>query len=170
MDCFSDINWFAVHAKRFRERLAALSVGALGLEAFLPMIKVECSDDLVIRIGSKPLFPGYFFARFCPEVSLAAVECAQGVLQVVRCGRYPNPVNEQAVHEIQERVQVDGLIRLRRQGLKPGDRVLIQCGPFEGMMARVERELDDQKRVAILLEALSFARVLIEKRWVQAAA
>jgi transcription antitermination factor NusG len=79
-------------------------------------------------------------------------------------------VNDKAVQEIQERVQADGLIRIRRQGLKPGDRVSVQSGPFEGMMARVERELDDEKRVAILLEALSYARVLIEKRWVQAAA
>lgn len=170
MDWFHDINWFAVYAKRFRERLAAHSVGTQGVEVFLPMVKVECFEDVVIKVGSKPLFPGYFFARFCPEVSLVAVESSHGVLQVVRCGRYPIPVNDKAVQEIQERVQADGLIRIRRQGFKPGDRVSVQSGPFEGMMARVERELDDEKRVAILLEALSYARVLIEKRWVQAAA
>jgi hypothetical protein len=38
------------------------------------------------------------------------------------------------------------------------------------MMGRVERELDDRKRVAILMETLWQARVLIEKRYVKAKA
>ena len=38
-------------------------------------------------------------------------------------------------------------------------------GPFEGLMGRVEQEWDDGKRVAILLEGINKARVLIEKRW-----
>jgi hypothetical protein len=38
------------------------------------------------------------------------------------------------------------------------------------MMGRVERELDDRKRVAILLESLLNARALIERRWLQAEA
>jgi hypothetical protein len=37
-------------------------------------------------------------------------------------------------------------------------------------MGRVERELDDGKRVAILLETLLRARVLIEKRWLESEA
>jgi hypothetical protein len=38
------------------------------------------------------------------------------------------------------------------------------------MMGRVERELDDRKRVAIFLESLLNARVLIERRWIEAEA
>ena len=57
-----------------------------------------------------------------------------------------------------------------RTSLAPGTRVTIQSGPFEGMMGRVERELDDRKRVAIFLEALFHARVLIERRWIEAEA
>jgi hypothetical protein len=37
-------------------------------------------------------------------------------------------------------------------------------------MGRVERELDDRRRVAIFLETLLNARVLIETRWVEAEA
>jgi transcription antitermination factor NusG len=72
------------------------------------------------------------------------------------------------VQEIQDRVQEDGLIRISPQNLEPGTRISIQSGPFEGMMGRVERELDDRKRVAILLETILNARVLIERRWVEA--
>lgn len=164
MDWLSDINWFAVHTKRFRETVAASSVDALGLEVFLPMVKVECLDRVVIKVGSKALFPGYFFARFRPGVCLDSVESARGVLHVIKSGIYPIPVEELVVSEIRNRVEEDGLIRLKRVELTPGDRVSIQDGPFAGMVGRIEAELDDRKRVAILLETLWNARVLIEKR------
>ena len=98
------------------------------------------------------------------------VECSMGVLRVVGSGRFPIPVGDQVLRDIQQRIEDDGLIRIRPRHLIPGTRVLMQSGPFEGMMGRVERELDDQKRVAILLESLLNARVLIERRWVEEAA
>jgi transcription antitermination factor NusG len=166
MDWFHGINWFAIHVKRFRESVAASSVAALGLEVFLPMVKVQPLERFAVKGGSKPLFAGYFFARFNPEISLGPVECAQGVLRVIKSGLCPIPVEDQVVREIQNRMEEDGLIRLQRRELRPGDRVSIEEGLFAGMMGRVEAELDDRWRVAIFLETLWNARVLIEKRWV----
>ena len=170
MEWLSDMNWFAIHAKRFREATAAASVGALGLEVFLPMARVECLPHTVIKVESKPLFPGYFFARFSPSVSLDSVSSARGVMRVLRLGACPIPVDEEVIREIQDRAGSDGLIQLGCGALLPGDRVSIQAGPLEGMMGRVEAEPDDHKRVAVLLEALWQARVVIERRWVQAEA
>jgi transcriptional antiterminator RfaH len=167
MDWLRENNWFAVRSKRFRESLAAASVSALDLEVFLPKIKVDRPECQIIKREAKPLFPGYFFCRFTPMLALEFVESARGVSGVVKSGGWPIPVEHEIVREIQERVELDGLIRLRRPGLSPGDRVCIQVGPLEGMMARVETELDDGKRVAVLLEALWNARVLIETRSVE---
>ena len=152
------------------ETIAAGSVRALGLEMFLPMVNVEDLESAVIKAATKPLFPGYFFARFCPAVSLDSVESARGVLHVVKSGSCPIPVEELVVREIQERVEADGLVHLEPCRLQAGDRVWVQDGPFAGMVGRVEMELDDRKRVAILLETLWNARVLIAKQWVQAEA
>jgi transcription antitermination factor NusG len=168
MDWLRNINWFAVHAKRFRESVAAATVGALGIEVFLPMVKVECPEWAVIRLTAKPLFAGYFFARFTPEISLDCVESARGVLYVIKSGSLPIPVDGEVIREIQDRVEGDGLIRLLPGPLRAGTRVSIRDGPFEGMLGQVEAELDDQKRVAILLEAFWNARVVIEKRWLEA--
>jgi transcription antitermination factor NusG len=82
----------------------------------------------------------------------------------------PIPVPDKVIQQIQDRVQEDGLIKIYPQGLAPGTRVAIQSGPFEGMVGRVDRELDDRKRVAIFLETLFHARVLIERRWIAAVA
>jgi transcriptional antiterminator RfaH len=163
-------NWFAIHAKPRRESFAANNLSALGIGILLPRVKIERFVRGSAQEGTKPLFPGYFFARFCPESSFESVKATRGVLQVVSSGRIPIPVHEDVVREIQNRVQEDGLIRIRPQILAPGIRVTIQSGPFEGMMGRVERELDDRKRVAIFLETLFHARVLIERRWIEAEA
>jgi transcription antitermination factor NusG len=164
------ISWFAVHAKPRREGFASKSIGALGIEVLFPQIKTERLVLGAPRQGVKPLFPGYFFAHFSPEHSFESVKAARGVLQVVSSGRIPIPVPDKIVHEIRDRIQEDGLIEIRRQVLAPGTLVTIQSGPFEGMMGRVERELDDRKRVAIFLETLFNARVLIERRWIEAEA
>ena len=121
-------------------------------------------------MSSKPLFRGYFFARFCPEASLERVKCSRGVLRVVSSGRIPIPVGDAVIREIQDRVEADGFITIRRPALMAGDLVSIEDGPLQGMMGRVERELDDQNRVAILLETLWNARLLIEERYVRPAA
>src|ERR1700740_849766 len=169
-DLWRDIHWFAIHAKPRRESFAAINICALGIRTLLPRVKVERLVRGAVYQGTKPLFPGYFFTRFCPENSLESVKAARGVLQVVSSGRMPIPVPDHVVREIQDRVQEAGLIRIRPQALAPGTRVTIQEGPFEGMMGRVERELDDRKRVAIFLETLFHARVLIERRWIEAEA
>jgi transcriptional antiterminator RfaH len=169
IDLWSDTNWFAIHTKPRRDNFAATNVSSLGLETLLPRVKVHHFIRRATRTIIKPLFPGYFFARFCPQHSLELVKCARGVLRVISSGRFPIPVGDEVVREIQDRVEEDGLIQIRLQDLKPGDLVSIQEGPFEGLMGRVEREADDARRVTILLETLfNAARVLIEKRWLSA--
>lgn len=169
-DLWRDVSWFAIQAKPRREYFAATNLSALGIEILLPRVKIERFLRGVAQPGPKPLFPGYFFARFCPENSLAAVKTVRGILQVVTSGRIPIPVDEEVIREIRDRVQADGFIRIRPPGLAQGTRVTIQSGPFAGIMGRVERELDDRKRVAILLETLFHARLVIEKQWIEAEA
>ena len=166
-DLWKDVNWFAIHAKPRRESFAATNISAMGIETLLPRVKSERLVRGATRQAIKPLFSGYFFALFCPERFFEAVKAARGVLQVVSSGRIPIPVHGSVVREIQGRIREDGLIRIHTRRLAPGVRVTVQSGPFEGMMGRVERELDDRKRVAIFLETLFQARLLIERRWIE---
>ena len=169
-DLWRDVSWFAIQSKPRRETFAAKNIEQLGIEVLLPRIKFERLIRGAARSGNKPLFPGYFFSRFCPESSFESVKATRGVLRVVNSGQIPIPVPEEVIGEIQDRIEEDGLIEIRPPGLAPGIRVKIQSGPFEGMMGRVERELNDHRRVAIFLETLFNARVLIERRWIEAEA
>ncbi len=165
MSFWDETNWFAVQAKPYRETLAAASVSKLDLEVFLPRIRQEQMVGGIWRSVIKPLFPGYFFSRFCPVVSAEAIGCARGVLRVVGTREFPIPIGQEIIAEIQSRIEPDGCAAPRSRRFQPGDNVTIEHGPLEGLMGRVEQETDDGKRVAIFLEALSQARVLIEKRW-----
>ena len=169
-DFWQKTSWFAIHTKPHQEKVAAARVAKLHLDVFLPRIKGEKSIRCSVGLATKPLFPCYFFTRFCPLVAIEAVRYTHGVLHVVSCGQFPTPVEDGVIREIQDRVEENGLVRIDPRGFRAGDRVSIQSGPFEGMIGRVERELDDRKRVAILLETLLNARVLIERRWLEAEA
>lgn len=164
----NELNWFAIQAKAHQEYLAAARVAKLAVEVFLPRIKRCRSICGVSRVVTGPLFPGYFFARFAPLLFLESVRFSPGVLRVVGNQRFPLPVAPEIVSSIQERVCADGLIELQEVPLKPGDPVRVEQGPFEGFIGRVEREVDDGRRVAILLEAIKDARLVVEKRWLAA--
>lgn len=165
MELWSETNWFAIQARPHRETLAAGSVTKLDAEVFLPRIKQEQRVCGTWRRVARPLFAGYFFARFRPVTSLDAIRYARGVLRVVGSASIPIPLDPEIISGIQDRVQADGFVHLQRTGFQPGESVSIQNGPLAGWIGQVERELDDGRRVAILLDAIHRARVLVEKRW-----
>lgn len=164
MDIWQEIHWFALHAKTCRESFAADNVRGLGVEVFLPQIREERLIRRCRRTVSRPLFAGYFFARFSPEESLEMVRHARGVLAVLSTGRFPIPVAEPIIAGIQSRLAPDGFVCLPKLQLARGARVRIEEGPLAGWIGRLERECDDGRRVAILLEAIDQGRVLVEKR------
>ena len=164
MDVWAETSWFAVQSRPYREALAAAGLAHLGLNVLLPRIRQEQLVCGTWRRVSRPLFPGYLFARFCPVTALESVRYSRGVLRVVGTMRCPTAVDTEVIASIRERVQTDGYIRLEPDPLIPGEEVEIQRGPLAGWMGRVEREWDDGRRVAILLETIHQARVAIDRR------
>jgi transcription antitermination factor NusG len=167
MDTWHEENWFAVQARPHQEDLGAANIAKLDLEVFLPRVRQTQRICGVPRSITRPLFCGYFFSRFVPIISIDAVRYSHGVLRVVGTNRFPVPVAPEIIAGIQERLQPDGLIHLEAKHFHPGDVVRVDQGPFEGFMGRVEREYDGSRRVAILLEALQQARLVVEKDWIR---
>lgn len=161
---WSKTNWFAVQAKPLRLDLAVSCLASLNFELFLPRVRRERAGGNA-GWDSAPLFPGYFFARFCPLVSFDAVRYARGVLRIVGTTRAPVPVEPRIIDAIRERLHDDGLIHLERKPLREGELVVIEHGPLSGWMGKVEREWDEGRRVSILLNAIQQTRVLVERRW-----
>jgi len=156
------MNWYALKTKPRQEDLAQLSLQQLGVESFCPLLK---QTKLIRRrrqtvIG--PLFPGYLFAKFVPDIHYRAVNYAQGVRSVVTFGSDPAIVNDEIIESIKLRHQ-DGYVTLQRSLFAPGQIVRIQTGPLQGLEAIFEQELSDKQRVVLLLQALTYqARVVVD--------
>ena len=161
--------WFAVQTKPNQESTARRGMESLGLETLLPLVRRErCRSGRPLpRI--RPLFPNYLFARFAPARFLHLIRYSRGVCRVVGTAETPAPVDESIIDDLRSRVGEDGLVPLESRGFHHGDPVRIEAGPLQGWSGIFERELDDQERVVILLNALLPARIVLGKHSLQPA-
>lgn len=161
--------WFAVQCKPGQEQVAEWTLSTLDLETFLPRQRRERRLRSTWCDEVRPLFPGYLFARFCPALHLHAVRYSRGVCRVVGAGEEPWPVEDDIVAEIRSRESEDGFVRLAEPTWQSGQPVSLQEGPLQGWTGVFDRELDDRRRVVILLDAIQQARAVVEKRCLQPA-
>jgi len=105
-----------------------------------------------------PLFPQYVFARFEPAARLHDVLFTRGVQAPLLVGGNLATVEDAAVEFLRCRVREDGLIPVG-EPLQPGERVLIDEGPFAEWVGVVERFVSERDRVIVLLSSVSGVRV-----------
>lgn len=155
--------WFVVQTNPREEEKALRGLMEKGFEIFFPRIKVVRYWRLKPAEAVRPLFPSYLFARFTHPRDYPYVLWTRGVKRVVGAGDEPVPVPDEVIETIRDQMDDDGLVRVGRR-LKPRDMVRIKSGPFKGLLALFERELDDNGRVEILLQVLGFqARVQLHE-------
>lgn len=161
MTSSSATDWYLVRSRPRQEVVALQSLQRLGVETFLPLIREQRVIRRCRRTVTGPLFPGYLFARFDLETRFRAVNFAHGVRELVAFGDTPAVVPDEMVEAILGRME-DGAVVVR-PSFRPGDRVRVGWGPFEGLEAVFECELSEQQRVVLLFESLSFqARVVVD--------
>jgi transcriptional antiterminator RfaH len=163
-DTWHETNWYAIQAKQCRDDLAAANVQRLGVEVFAPKIQQKKRTERGCEVVVKSLFPSYFFAKFSPANHLHPIRYGRGIRRVVSSGCLPVPVSAEVIESIRSRVCDGGFVWLSEKVWQPGDRVTVQEGPLRGFQAVFERELSNQKRVILLLEAIHYqARILVER-------
>lgn len=143
--------WFVVSTKVRREYFAQEQLMYRGVETFLPRI-IEPS-----RVRGKmtvaPLFPGYLFLHIDLEQQYFDVVWTPGVRKFVAFGTLPCPVDQDVIAFLRTRMGEEGILRLERV-FRPGDRVSIRSGPFEGLVGIIERPVCARGRVRVLMELL----------------
>ena len=145
------MGWYCVRAKPRMETVAAATLQTLkSVEVFLPRTvrpkKIKCSPI-------KPLFPGYFFARFDPIVHLRNVHFARGVSYVVRRKEIPVPVSPHVMLELRL-ISPDGIHEIQDKPHRIGDKVKAIAGLFEGEQGDVTQLIPSRERIKVLFEIL----------------
>ena len=138
----------------------------LGIETFCPQLKQNKLIGQRRLTVTGPLFPGYIFARFNLDTQYRAANYAQGVRNVVTFGPDPAIVNDEMIESIKLKLE-DGYVTVQRPWFTPGQTIRIQAGPFQGLDAIFEQEMNDQQRVVLLLQMLTYqARVIVNREHV----
>jgi transcription antitermination factor NusG len=131
-------SWFAVWTRSRHEHVVRQQIERKQFEAFLPTItRWSRWKDRKKKIDW-PLFPGYCFARFSEEDSLAILKCV-GVVNIVSVQGKPAPIPQ---HEI------DGIRRLLESDLQydpcpmihEGTMVEVTHGSLKGVVGRLVRK------------------------------
>lgn len=158
-------HWYAIHTRPQQERRAEANLSLFSIQTFYPQVHQNTGNgaDAVPSHATKPLFPGYLFARFNLQASLHNIMFTRGVQDVVRFGNYASVIDDDVITMIQSRKKKDNSIKL---GNVPavGDKVEITCGLFANFTGIFSEEIGGAERVVILHEALNYQnRIVVDK-------
>jgi transcriptional antiterminator RfaH len=165
----TELRWHVVRVCPKQEERANANLLAWGLETFNPKARerrLHPFTDAPYYV-TKPLFPGYIFARFNTETMLGKVCYTRGVQTVISFGGRPTPVDDDIIELLRLNVDENGLIRIG-EGFRQGDKVRIRGGAFDSLVGIFEREIKSTERVVILFETLRYqGHVEVERRLVE---
>lgn len=146
--------WYCARTKPKHEHIAAATVRKnLGLEAFLPRLRVERATRRGAVHTIEPLFPCYLFVRCVIEERLDEIKHTNGVSSLVRFGGKVSVVEDSIIEELQDCFEADEPMTVDNR-LTPGSEVFVAGGAFDGMRAHVLRNLPAKQRVQVLLDIL----------------
>lgn len=159
--------WYLAQLRPNSLRIAERNLLRQGFRVFCPLRVETRKAHTRFRTTESPLFPGYLFVRFDPEVSgWRAVNSTYGVSRLVAFGGRPAPVPAPLVAALRLRCDASGRIQ-PTEDLGSGDPVRIVAGPFADFVATVE-ELAPDRRVWVLLEIMGRpTRVVLSRDMVQ---
>jgi transcriptional antiterminator NusG len=131
-------NWFAIWTRSRHEQVVREQIERKHLDAFLPTItRWSRWKDRKKKIDW-PLFPGYCFARFNPDETLAVLKCT-GVVNIVSFEGKPAAIPEHEITSIrrllESELQFDPCPMIRE-----GMMVEVTHGVLKGIIGRLIRK------------------------------
>ena len=150
--------WYALRCKPRKEEVVWKQVRDQGHEVFYPRLRVNPVNPRSRKI--KPYFPGYLFLRVDIDLlGYSAFNWMPHTVGLVSFGGEPASVPENLIFAIRQRVEeISAAGGEVFDGLKQGDRVRINVGPFEGYEGIFDARLPGTERVRVLLQFLTERR------------
>jgi transcriptional antiterminator RfaH len=156
------LHWYALRSKSRKEDIVWKQARDKGFDIYYPRLRVNPVNPRARKL--KPYFPGYMFIRVdLDRIGLSALQWMPHSLGIVLFGGEPAIVPDNLVvaikHRVEEISEAGGLIF---DGLKSGDKVKINHGPFEGYEAIFDARIPGSERVRVLLRLISERQVPVE--------
>jgi transcription antitermination factor NusG len=156
------MQWYALRSKPNREEALWREASARGFEVYFPRTRVHPVNPRAHK--TKAYFPGYMFVQTdIKAVGISAFAWMPYSNGLVSFGTDPASVAEGLVYAIRRRVdEINAAGGELFQGLKRGEAVTIQSGPFTGYEAIFDMRVSGTERVRVLLKLLSKQQVPLE--------
>lgn len=141
------MTWYALQHKPSQGDRALSHLQNQDIACFYPKISVE-----KIKAGKRtkklePLFPGYLFVNLeQTDPMWAKLRSTRGVLRIVGFANKPAAISDEVIQHIKE--SLDSVAELG--GIKPGQEVQLNDGPFEGINA-VFQAYDGEERAIVMI-------------------
>ncbi len=163
------LSWYVLNSKPHSENFVLGLLGAKGIEGYLPLWSPAPRRRK--SASPRPFFPSYLFVRADLDVTgLSDLMYLPGVRRLVFCGGEPARVAPNEIESIRRhllQVQNEPLDAAGHR-LSPGDRVLINDGPFRGFNALFDHRISSGQRVAVLINFLQRrTRVELDAEFIQ---
>jgi len=154
--------WYVLQSKPNREEFLCSQLLYRDLKVYYPRLQVNPVNPRSRKV--KPFFPGYLFVNVDNEnSSLSRLAYMPGANRIVSFDHTPAVVPDEVIAGIQKNVdQINNTPQAHIMGLKHGDPVIIQGGPFEGYHAIFDTALKGSERVRLLVVLLRNQHVRIQ--------
>lgn len=154
--------WYTIRSKPRKEEVLWRQLRSHGFEVFFPRLKVQPVNPRSRKW--KPYFPGYMFLNVdIEEVGQSTFQWMPHSIGLVSFDGEPATVPDNLVHAIRKRVEeIAAAGGELFDGLKRGDKVRINDGPFAGYEAIFDTRLPGSERVRVLIQMLSDRRLVVE--------
>jgi len=147
-------SWYVLHSKPNREDLLCAQLEHRNLEVYYPRLHVQPVNPRSRKV--RPFFPGYLFVHVdLDSIPLSSLNYVPGAQSVVSFDHQPAIVPEDVIATIRKNVtRINNAPIKGAHGLKHGDPVIIQGGPFDGYQAIFDATLEGSERVRLLIKLL----------------
>lgn len=141
------MTWYALQHKPAQGDRALTHLQNQDIACFYPKITVE-----KIKAGKRSkkleaLFPGYLFVNLeQTDPMWAKLRSTRGVIRVVGFANKPAPISDDVIQHI--KASLDSVAE--QGGIKPGQAVQLNEGPFEGINA-IFQAYDGEARAIVLI-------------------
>jgi transcriptional antiterminator RfaH len=155
-------HWYALRSKPRKEEVLWRQLVADKYEVFFPRMRVHPVNPRSRKL--RAYFPGYMFVNAdLAEVGISTFQWMPHAVGLVNFDGEPASVPENLVVAIRRRVEeISAAGGEFFDGLKSGDPVHINAGPFEGYEAIFDARLPGTERVRVLIQMLSDRRIAVE--------
>jgi transcriptional antiterminator RfaH len=141
------MTWYALQHKPAQGDRALAHLQNQDIACFYPKISVETIKNGKRTRKLEPLFPGYLFVNLeQTDPMWAKLRSTRGVIRVVAFANKPAAIPDNVIQHVKSSLDTVS----EQGGIKPGQSVQLNDGPFEGINA-IFQSYDGEERAIVLI-------------------